>query len=331
MAAQQRSVLLLATASVLVLCAGVALAAKTAPLTKPPCNIMGYPGGPLWKDADATCIEFNPAPEPPISMPNDTATTKYGQIVITTQNGSSTVGAVFVDRTGKAYNISAAADPPSDETELRTIWPHLIVEANFTSGSSVVAAYGAALYVPFRAVLGAFASTQFEGVITNSDPVPSGVSNTSLVRWSISENSIIIDPTKKNLSTINGTFDNLFRSVKDSNGTCRPALCSDAASTSAVCQYYTKSFGKTTSNLTLNWDPDMTSATDSELVITTVGSGNKWSAPFVQLWQLLQPFKFWPGRSWTFTATFNGTASSGIPLNITGSFVNATGVNVTFC
>ncbi len=57
---------------------------------------------------------------------------------------------------------------------------------------------------------------------------------------------------------LQGSFDNLFRSVKDSTGVCRPALCSDPTRQSDACQYYEEFFGsETPAAMTLNWDPNM--------------------------------------------------------------------------
>ncbi len=92
---------------------------------------------------------------------------------------------------------------------------------------------------------------------------------------------------------LQGTFDNLFTAVKDSNGTCQPALCADPTQQSDACQYYTSFFGPKTDSptaVTLNWDPNMHMDMDTELV--PMFSSTRRSA-----WVLHRAFCF-TGRGW---------------------------------
>ncbi len=78
----------------------------------------------------------------------------------------------------------------------------------------------------------------------------------------------LVPPLRRYQNFLNGTFDNLFRSVRDSEGACRPALCAGGPTDdSPACQYYAKAFTNTTNvNTTLQWDPNFNSPADTKLV-----------------------------------------------------------------
>ncbi len=110
-----------------------------------------------------------------------------------------------------------------------------------------------------------------------------------------------------------GTLDNLFRSMKDSKGVCRPALCADPTFSSIACRFFTPHFGNTTNAVTMNWDPDMHGPQDSEInVIFPQSSRQYMSSNIMQLHQLLKPFQFVP-RKHVFSA-------HGVPIGIPLSF-----------
>ncbi len=81
------------------------------------------------------------------------------------------------------------------------------------------------------------ANTQFEGQLFNSPPRPAGANETSWFRWTFSSLITVTGgPTAKYGTFLHGTFDNLFHSVLDSQGNCRPALCADSTFQSAECK-----------------------------------------------------------------------------------------------
>ncbi len=126
---------------------------------------------------------------------------------------------------------------------------------------------------------------------------------------------------------LQGTFDNLFRSVKDTKGNCQPALCDDPTFQSAACQYYTKYFGTTGNAVTLNWDPNMHAPVDSELVPMFPATHRQYMSSWIKLWELMQPkLAVAPLGQVTF---FGHGTPMGVPQDFTGAFKPATPVQ--FC
>ena len=166
-------------------------------------------------------------------------------------------------------------------------------------------------------VMASLANMQFEGVLTNSAPLVPGPNATSYFRWTFGSNITVTDPTYKYGTLLQGTFSNLFHSVRDQHGVCRPALCDDPKRASAACKYYAKFFGNSDA-MTLNWDPNMHAPVDTELVPMFPATHIQYMASFMELYQLLAPYS-WPR---TFTFFCHGTPI-GVPQSFTGTFTPA--------
>ncbi len=122
--------------------------------------------------------------------------------------------------------------------------------------------------------------------------------------------------TRRYDTLLHGSFDNLFDNVMDSKGQCRPALCLDPTSTTdPACSYYAQFFGTTSNALTLNWDPNMHTPTDTELVPIFPAWSRQYMSSFIELYQLLKPYQFVP-REYVFISHGN---PMGVPQNFTGT------------
>ena len=113
-----------------------------------PCDVVGGGAGPTWLNAPLTCVKFHPLGSP-IAVPADTATLKYGQVVMQSQSMDGATAA-FTDRTGKQWPISASANPPTDPGQLERVYPLIIVQAEVDEASGNVTAFQPWLYVPYR-------------------------------------------------------------------------------------------------------------------------------------------------------------------------------------
>lgn len=254
------------------------------------CAVQGPAADSTWMNASSTCLKLW-STGAPIKAPADTATTKYGQIFV---EYSLPVTAVFIDRNGHTYNISASANPPQDALQLERIWTMLLVQAELTDGN--VTSFTPILYVPYKTIMQTMAGTTFEGLLFNSDPRPVGPEQYSWFRWTFSHNITVTNDTQKYGTLLHGTFDNLLGSVQDSKGNCQPALCADPAKTSDACKYYMEFFGNSTA-MTLNWDPNMHMPVDTELVPMFDATHRQYMASFIELYNLMQPsYQFVPKR-----------------------------------
>lgn len=115
--------------------------------SRQPCAISSIKAGPFWLGAAVTCLEFWPAPGAPIRVPQDTATTKYGQLVLANW---TPVTATFQDRNGKVYPISPSVRVPNNTDVYLKSTPSVIVKATVDPKSGNVTAWSPEVYVPFR-------------------------------------------------------------------------------------------------------------------------------------------------------------------------------------
>ncbi len=114
-----------------------------------PCAVLGPAAGPTWLNAPMTCAKLYDATagNPLIATPPDSDTVKYGQLLYAPNNEGGT--AVFIDRLGVTSPLSASAHPPTNTTELLTIYPLIIVQADIDPKSRNVTRFQPWLYVPY--------------------------------------------------------------------------------------------------------------------------------------------------------------------------------------